>query len=63
MKMPEDRDHPGAIEEIISKPSGMHVYIYCLYHYHEGNYRRKEPLLKSLIQRDFSAFRGTTHSK
>jgi hypothetical protein len=27
MKMSEDRDQPGAIGEIISTPSGMHLYI------------------------------------
>jgi hypothetical protein len=63
MKMSEDRDQPGAIGEIISAPSGMHLYIYYLYHCHKGNCRRKEPLLKSWIQRDLSAFRGTTHWK
>jgi hypothetical protein len=27
MKMSKDRDRPGAIREIISAPSGMHLYI------------------------------------
>jgi hypothetical protein len=27
MQMSEDRDQPGAIEEIISTPSDMHLYI------------------------------------
>jgi hypothetical protein len=63
MKMSEDRDQLGAIGEIISTPSGMHLYIYYLYHCHKDNCRRKEPLLKSWIQRDLSAFKGTTHWK
>jgi hypothetical protein len=46
MKMLEDRNQPGAIGEIISTPSGMHLYIYYLYHCHEGNCRRKEPFAK-----------------
>jgi hypothetical protein len=37
------------------------IYIYYLYHCHEGNCHTKEPLLKSWIQRDLSAFRETTH--
>jgi hypothetical protein len=37
MKMSEDRDQPCSIGEIISTPSGMHLYIYYLYHFHEGN--------------------------
>jgi hypothetical protein len=43
MKMPEDRDQPCAIGEIISTPSGMHLCIYYFYHCHEGNCRMKEP--------------------
>jgi hypothetical protein len=43
MKISEDRNQPGAIGEIISTPSGMHLYIYYLYHCHEGNCGRKEP--------------------
>jgi hypothetical protein len=43
MKMSEDRDQPCVIGEIISAPSGMHLYIYYLYHCHEGNCRTKEP--------------------
>ena len=43
MKISKDRDQPSAIGEIISAPSGMHLYIYYLYHCHEGNCRRKEP--------------------
>jgi hypothetical protein len=43
MKMSEDKNQPGAIGEIISAPSCMHLYIYYLYHCHEGNCRRKEP--------------------
>ena len=49
MKMSEDKDQPCAIGEIISAPSGMHLYIYYLYNCHKGNCRRKEPLLKSWI--------------
>ena len=43
MKMSEDKDQSCVIREIISTPSGMHLYIYYLYHCHEGNCRRKEP--------------------
>jgi hypothetical protein len=43
MKMSEDRDQPCANGKIISAPSGMHLYIYYLYHCHEGNCRAKEP--------------------
>jgi hypothetical protein len=42
IKMLEDSDQSGAIREIISAPSGMHLYIYYLYHCHKGNCRRKE---------------------
>ena len=49
MKILEDKDQPGAIGEIISAPSGMHLYIYYLYLCHKGNSKRKEPLLKSWI--------------
>jgi hypothetical protein len=63
MNMSEDKDQPCAIGEIISAPSGMHLYIYYLYHCHKGNCRRKEPLLKSWIQRYLSEFIGTTHWK
>jgi hypothetical protein len=42
MKMSEDRDQPCTIGEIISAPSGMHLYIYYLFHCHEGNCRMKE---------------------
>jgi hypothetical protein len=42
MKMSEDIDQPCAIGEIISAPLGMHLYIYYLYHCHEGNCRMKE---------------------
>jgi hypothetical protein len=48
MKMSEDRDQPCAIREIISAPSGMHLYIYYLYHCHEGNCRTKEPFVEVL---------------
>ena len=48
MKMLEDRDHPCAIRKIISTPSGMHLYIYYLYHCHEGNCRRKEPFVEAM---------------
>ena len=48
MKMSEDRDQPCAIGEIISAPSSMHLYIYYLYHYHEGNCRTKEPFVEVL---------------
>jgi hypothetical protein len=61
MKMPEDRNQPGAIGEIISAPSGMHLYIYYLYHCHEGTCRRKELLVQSWTQRSLSAFKRTTH--
>jgi hypothetical protein len=50
MKISEDRDQPGAIGEIISAPSGMHLYIYYLYHCHEGNCRRKEPFAEVMDQ-------------
>jgi hypothetical protein len=43
VKMSEDIDLPCAIGEIISEPLGMHLYIYYLYHCHEGNCRKKEP--------------------
>jgi hypothetical protein len=43
MNMSKDKNQPGAIGEIISAPSSMHLYIYYLYHCHEGNCRRKEP--------------------
>jgi hypothetical protein len=46
MKMLEDRNQPGAIGEIISASSGMHLYIYYLYHFHEGNCRKKEPFVE-----------------
>jgi hypothetical protein len=46
MKMSEDRNQQGAIGEIVSVPSGMHLYIYYLHHCHEGNCRRKEPFSK-----------------
>ena len=49
VKMLEDRDRLGAIGEIIPTPSGMHLYIYYLYHCHKGNCKRKETLLKSWI--------------
>jgi hypothetical protein len=42
MKMSEDRDQPCSFGEIILAPLGMHLYIYYLYHCHEGNYRTKE---------------------
>jgi hypothetical protein len=48
MKMSEDRDQPCAIGEIISAPSGMHLYIYYLYHCHKGNCRTKEPFAEVL---------------
>jgi hypothetical protein len=48
MKMSEDRDKPCAIGEIISTPSAMHLYIYYLYHFHEGVCRMKEPFAKVL---------------
>jgi hypothetical protein len=50
MKISEDRDQPGAIREIISAPSGMHLYIYYLYHCHEGNCGRKEPFVEVMDQ-------------
>jgi hypothetical protein len=37
MKMSEDIDQSCVIGEIISAPSGMHLYIYYLYHCHKGN--------------------------
>jgi hypothetical protein len=62
MKMSKNKSQSCAIGEIISTPSCMHLYIYYLYHCHEGNCRTKEPfLLKSWIKRDLSAFKGTTH--
>jgi hypothetical protein len=48
MKMSKDRDQPCAIGEIISSPSGMHLYIYYLYHCHEGNCRPKAPFAEVL---------------
>jgi hypothetical protein len=48
MKMLEDSDQPCAIREIISAPSGMHLYIYYLYHCHQGNCRTKEPFVEVL---------------
>jgi hypothetical protein len=48
MNMSEDRDQPYAIREIISVPSGMNLYIYYMYHCHEGNCRTKEPFAKVL---------------
>jgi hypothetical protein len=48
MKMLEDRDQPCAIGEIISMPLGMHLYIYYLYHYHEGNCGTKEPFVEAM---------------
>jgi hypothetical protein len=50
MKVSEDRDQPGAIGEIISTPSGMHLYIYYLYDCHEDNCRRKEPFTEVMDQ-------------
>jgi hypothetical protein len=39
-----EKTRPQRNEDInISKPSGMHLYIYYLYHCHEGNCRMKEP--------------------
>ena len=46
MKMSKDRYQPGAIGEIILAPSCMHLYIYYLYHCHEGNCRMKEPFVE-----------------
>jgi hypothetical protein len=48
MKMSEDRDQPCSIGEIISAPSSMHLYIYYLYHCHEGNCRTKEPFAEDM---------------
>ena len=63
MKISEDRDQPGAIGEIISSPSGMHLYIYILsviivMREIAGG---RNFLLKSWILKDLSAFTGTTH--
>jgi hypothetical protein len=46
MKMREEINHRGAIGEIKLAPSCMHLYMYYLYHCHEGNCRRKEPFAK-----------------
>ena len=48
MHMSEERDQPCFIREIISAPSGMHLYIYYLYNYHEGNCRTNEPFAEVL---------------
>jgi hypothetical protein len=42
MNMSEDRNQSSVIGEIISAPSGMHLYIYYLYYCHEDSCRRKE---------------------
>jgi hypothetical protein len=42
IKMSEDKDQRCAIREIISAPLGTHLYIFYLYHCHEGNCRTKE---------------------
>jgi hypothetical protein len=39
MKMSRGHKPARCIGEIISAPSGMHLYIYYLYHYHERNCR------------------------
>jgi hypothetical protein len=44
----KDKYQPCAIGEIISTPSGMHLYIYYLYHSHEGNCKTKEPFAEVL---------------
>jgi prolyl oligopeptidase PreP (S9A serine peptidase family) len=47
MKMPEDRNQPGAIEEIISSTLRYAlVYICYLHHCHKGICRRKKPLVQ-----------------
>jgi hypothetical protein len=53
MNMSEDRNQPGSIGEIISTPLGMHLYIYYLYHCHEGNCRRKETFSKFMDPEGF----------
>jgi hypothetical protein len=64
MKMPEDRNQPSAIGEIISTPSGMHLYIYVIciivIRVFAGG---RNPWCKPWTQRSLSAFRRTTHWK
>jgi hypothetical protein len=52
MKISEERDQPGAIGEIISAPSGMHLYIYYLHHFHEDNCKRN--LFAKVVDREGS---------
>jgi hypothetical protein len=43
-KLNSRKTRPQRNEDInISTPSGMHLYIYYLYHFHEDNCRTKEP--------------------
>jgi hypothetical protein len=53
MNMSKDVDQPCAIGEIISTPSGMHLYIYYLYYCHAGNCRTKEPFVEVLDPEGF----------
>jgi hypothetical protein len=46
-KLSSRKTRPQRNEDInISTPSGMHLYIYYLYHCHEGNCRTKEPFVE-----------------
>jgi hypothetical protein len=46
-KLSSRKTRPQRNEDInLSTPSCMHLYIYCLYHYHEGNCRTKEPFVE-----------------
>jgi hypothetical protein len=64
MTMSEDKNQPGPIGEIILAPSRMHLYIYiiCII-FMRVIAGGRNLLLKSWIQRDLSAFKGTTHWK
>jgi hypothetical protein len=46
IKFSEDINHLDSIREVISTPSCMHLYIYYLYHCHEGNCKRKGPFVE-----------------
>jgi hypothetical protein len=53
MKMSEDKDQPCAIGEIISAPSSIHLYIYYLYHCHEGNCMTNERFAEVLDPEEY----------
>jgi hypothetical protein len=47
IKLSSRKTRPQINEYInLSTPLGMHLYIYYLYHCHEGNCRTKEPFAK-----------------